>query len=289
MSEAEKPNNPFPLNSMPMQTLQLRLPRSPIKMDHASTWTVDKINPNHDLIIGLTGLGIYQIGETGEYVVVRPGHAMLIPRNTRFRGQHSGDKENFTGVAQHFSLDLFERGDLIEQLKLQRSVQLPNWEVLQPLVQQYHQQSAPGTTTLAQHHQFMVLLLAYLEEAFEEWEADESKPSQHSRLSFEIMSVANHLAADPLGPDAEDIIASVPYNQDYFSRVFRERLGMTPQKYREHKRMEYAVELLGMGMAVKAVAAKLGYKDPYFFSRQFKRHIGMSPKNYSERSTKLEH
>jgi AraC-like DNA-binding protein len=55
---------------------------------------------------------------------------------------------------------------------------------------------------------------------------------------------------------------------------------MTPQKYRELKRMEFAVSRLGQGHSVKQVAGELGYSDPYFFSRMFKRYIGSSPSSY---------
>ena len=47
--------------------------------------------------------------------------------------------------------------------------------------------------------------------------------------------------------------------------------------------MEFAASRLGMGLTVKAVAAELGYSDPYYFSRMFKRFIGTSPSTHREK------
>lgn len=266
-----------------MRSLSLRLARSTIKMRHEKKWRIDKLNPSHDLVICLTGRSVYRIGENPEPVQLEPGHAMLIPAFTRFRGEHGGGSELLTGVAQHFSLDLFGRGDFIQQIELKRTVKLSHWDTLGPLVRHYRETTPKGRTTLAQHHQFMVLLLAYLEDAFIEWKTGETTPESQDHLSMQIMFVASRLSSDPLGGGVDEALADVPYNPDYFRRVFRDRIGMTPQKFRELKRMEFAANRLGMGLTVKAVAAELGYSDPYFFSRMFKRHIGASPSHYRER------
>ena len=105
---------------------------------------------------------------------------------------------------------------------------------------------------------------------------------------MQIMLVASRLSTDPLGNVAEEVLAAVPYNADYFRRAFRDRIGVTPQKFRESKRMEFAIHRLQMGATVKTVAAELGFRDPYFFSRQFKRHVGASPSHYRARRNRSE-
>nr|WP_244515547.1 helix-turn-helix domain-containing protein [Pacificibacter marinus] len=97
------------------------------------------------------------------------------------------------------------------------------------------------------------------------------------------MLAASRLAADPVGDGIEEVFAKLPYNEDYFRRAFKDRIGLTPTKFRELKRMEFAASRLGMGLTVKAVAAELGYSDPYYFSRMFKRFIGTSPSTYREK------
>lgn len=252
-------------------------------MQHASTWRIDKINPVHDLVVCLGGSAQYQIGE--DRFRLSAGEAMLIRARERFRGVHGGG-EDYIGVAQHFSLDLFGRSDLIGQMTLKRSVMLRDWEALEPLVALYRTMAATTSPTLVQHHQFMVVLLAFLEQAFVNWCEEGELLATQDQLSLQIMLIASRLAANPLADDClQSALESVPYNRDYFRRAFRDRIGMTPQKYLELKRMEYAVHRLGLGQSVKETAAELGYSDPYFFSRMFKQYIGASPSSYRLKRT----
>jgi AraC-like DNA-binding protein/mannose-6-phosphate isomerase-like protein (cupin superfamily) len=268
---------------IPVHALSLRLARTPIRMQHSSSWRIDKVNPVHDLVFCLSGTAQYSIG--GESVTLQEGEVMLIQARERFRGVNVGQGE-YTGVAQHFTLDLFGRADLIDQMKLRRKVALRSWAVFQPLVHHYREKAATTSPTLVQHHQFMVMLLAFLDNAFVGWREDVELLANQGQLSLQIMLLASKLAADPLEEGGlDDALANVPYNKDYFRRAFRERIGMTPQKYLELKRMEYAVHRLGLGQTVKETAAELGYSDPYFFSRMFKQYIGASPSSYRLRRT----
>lgn len=270
-----------PLSMMPMKALSLRLTRSVVKMWHGPGWSVDKLVPVYDLIIPLTGSGAYLI--EGQQITLSPGQAMLIPPYTRFQGKRADARTQYTGIAQHFSLELFGKGEFLPQMALRRVIDFPDWDRLHPLVRLYHDTSPRDATTLAQHHLFMVLLLAVLEQAFIGWEDDKPGIEPQDALSRHIMIVAARLSADPLGAGPEEAVANVPYNPDYFRRAFRDRIGMTPQKYREYKRMEYAVSRLSQGLPVKQVALEMGYTDPYFFSRQFKRHTGVAPSQYREK------
>ena len=264
---------------LPTQALSLRLARPPIPMTHGAQWKIDKVNPVHDLVVCLSGGGSYRID--GEDITLSPGEAMLIPAYTRFRGQYLGDGTTYTGVAQHFSLDLFGRDDMLGRMRLRRHVRLPHWPVLEPLVRHYRETRSGAMATLVQHHQFMVILLMFLENAFLGWrETAQDAEQGQDLLSMQIMLVASRLASDPVGSGMDEAMRTVSFNPDYFRRAFRDRIGMTPQKYRALKRMEFAVSRLGQGHSVKQVAAELGYSDPYFFSRMFKRHIGSSPSSY---------
>lgn len=271
------------LSHIPMQSMALRLARPTIKMDHGSSWKIDKVNPVNDLIVCLSGTASYRIGDDDERIELQPGHALLIPAYTRFRGVHGSGDDRYTGIAQHFALELFGRGDLVKQLQFRRSVRMPDWAFNRPLVEHYRTHAPIGTTDLVQHHKFMVILLAFLETAFVAWQSPQDVPDSQDHLSVQIMRVASRLSADPVGTGVEEILKSLPYNEDYFRRVFKDRIGFTPQKFRELKRMEYAASRLGMGLTVKTVAAELGYADPYYFSRMFKRFIGTSPSSHREK------
>ncbi|WP_417268839.1 helix-turn-helix domain-containing protein [Celeribacter sp.] len=274
----------FSLVSMPMDALRLKLARSPIPMVHGPEWSVDKVVPVHDLIMVLEGKALYEIeGTTFE---MEEGEALLIPSFTRFRGRFLDGHPTYKGMAQHFTLNLFNRGDVISTMNLSYKARFKNWDNIKPIVELCLKADPDRATDVSQHHQFMVILLAFLDEAFQSWKDEPSMPTSQDQLSVHIIMVASQLASDPLGYVFEETLAEVPYNKDYFRRAFRDRIGMTPQKYREQKRMEYAIRRLDMGLTVKQVAEELGYSDPYFFSRQFKRHIGASPSQYRARPSK---
>lgn len=267
------------LSGIPPHALSVHLARSTIKMRHAATWRVDKSNQVHDLIVCLTGSGEYLLD--GETITLSPGHAMLVPAGARFIGRHAAG-ERYTGVAQHFTLELFGNVDIISQMSLRRSVALSQWEALGPLIQHYHDTAPATQTTLVQHNMFMVILLHYIEDAFLGWR-DQSVGAMAGQdaLSLHIMLCAARIARDPLGADVlGEALSQAPYNADYFRRAFRDRIGYTPQKFHEFKKMEKAVHILALGRSVKQTAAEVGYKDAYFFSRMFKRYMGNSPSSY---------
>lgn len=259
--------------------LTLALARSVIKMQHSRAWRVDKSNAVHDLVICLTGSARYELD--GVEQSLAPGMAMLIPAGSRFVGESLSD-ELYTGVAQHFTLTLFGSVDLIGQMNLRPVAAFRQWQVISAMVAHYRDMAPLSMTTLAQHHLFMVILLAYIESAFLGWkEGAGGALDSPDQLSVQIMLVAARIAADPLSAAAlEKALGSVPFNGDYFRRAFRARIGLTPQKFQERKRMEMAMNLLSSGRKVKEVAAMVGIADPYYFSRLFKKHLGASPSCY---------
>lgn len=267
------------LGAISVNALSLTLTRSAIKMQHSQSWSVDKVNRVHDLIICLTGEAEYDVD--GDVVHMVPGQAMLIEAERRFRGR-TLSTELYTGVAQHFKLDVFGRIDLIGQMRLNRSVMLPRWDMLGPLVRHYRESAPLSSTDFAQHHLFMVLLIEYIEAAFLEWRQQQDVPVNNpDALSLSVMVAASQIAADPLSDDTvERVLSTVPYNPDYFRREFSRQVGLTPHKYHEFKRMERAMGLLASGRSVKQAAEFVGYQDSYYFSRMFKRYIGVSPAGY---------
>lgn len=267
------------LDGLTVSALNLTLTRSAIKMLHTSTWTTDKINRVHDLVICLTGHAEYEID--GEKFEMKPGRAMLIRAGQRFVGR-SISKEIYTGVAQHFRAEIFGRMDLFEQMDCRQWTDMPRWEMIEPLAKHYRESVPLSSTTFTQHHMFMMLLIEFVEAAFIRWRPQQDVAVNNpDSLSLSIMVAASQIAADPLSDDTvERVLDSIPYNDDYFRREFRKQVGLTPPKYQEFKRMERAMALLASGQTVKQVSAFVGYNDSYYFSRMFKRYIGVSPAGY---------
>ncbi|MBZ7926293.1 AraC family transcriptional regulator [Ensifer adhaerens] len=270
------------LSAIPPAALTLNLTRAAIRMEHSQTWRIDKSNPVDDLVICLEGRGHYLVD--GEPRVMEPGDAMLISRGQRFIGWNEGP-ETYLGVAQHFTLDIYGRHNLIEQMDLAPKLRLARWALLEPLARHYRQSAPPSSVTLGQHHLFMVLLIAFIEDAFIGWRDHATyQPEGADAIDLAVMKAATMISANPLDPDiATKAVETSPYNRDYFLREFQKRVTRTPRKYQELKRMERAMHFLEAGLSVSSAAAEVGYADPYYFSRMFKRTLGISPRDHMKR------
>ncbi|KQU90563.1 MULTISPECIES: helix-turn-helix domain-containing protein [Ensifer] len=267
------------LSAIPAAALTLNLTRAAIRMEHSQTWRIDKSNPVDDLVICLEGRGHYLID--GEPRVMERGDAMLISGGQHFIGWNEG-RETYIGVAQHFTLDIYGRHNLIEQMQLRPKLQLSRWPFLEPIARHYRQSAPPSSVSLGQHHLFMVLLIAFIEDAFLGWRDHATyQPEGADAIDLAVMKAATMISANPLETDiAMRAVDAAPYNYDYFLREFQKRVGRTPRKYQELKRMERAMHFLEGGLSVAAAAAEVGYADPYYFSRMFKRTLGLSPRDH---------
>lgn len=276
------------LSTIPPAALTLNLTRAAIRMEHSQTWRIDKSNPVDDLVICIEGHGHYLID--GEPVIMNPGDAMLITRGQRFIGWNEG-LETYKGIAQHFTLDIYGRHNLIAQMNLKPRVHLSRWPLLEPIARHYRQSAPPSSVTLGQHHLFMVLLIAFIEDAFLGWRDHATyQPEGADAIDLAVMKAAAMISANPLDPAiAAQAVDASPYNRDYFLREFQKRVGRTPRKYYEFKRMERAMHFLETGYPVSAAAAEVGYADPYYFSRMFKRTLGLSPRDHMNKVRQSRH
>lgn len=83
------------------------------------------------------------------------------------------------------------------------------------------------------------------------------------------------------GVTVSEIAQRLNLSRSYFSVLFKERVGKSPQDYLTALRMEKAIELMTKhAMSPSVVAVSTGYSDVYNFSRMFKRYTGLSPRTY---------
>jgi transcriptional regulator GlxA family with amidase domain len=69
-----------------------------------------------------------------------------------------------------------------------------------------------------------------------------------------------------------------------FARVFNEETGMTPAKFVEKARIDFARQLLGNpNERIETVAIKAGFNDCERMRRAFVRNLGISPHEYRDR------
>ncbi len=79
----------------------------------------------------------------------------------------------------------------------------------------------------------------------------------------------------------KDVAASVCISPHYFSKIFKEELGVNFIDFLTSCRMDHAKDLLSKNEdSIKNISYSVGYNDPNYFSRLFKKVEGMSPKEY---------
>jgi AraC-like DNA-binding protein len=85
--------------------------------------------------------------------------------------------------------------------------------------------------------------------------------------------------AEPLTID--EIARHFHLSRQYFTKLFRRVTGQPPYAYLTQVRLQRARELLTSSeLTVQAIAAAVGFCDPYYFSRCFRQHTGLSPTQY---------
>ncbi|NQU42519.1 helix-turn-helix transcriptional regulator [bacterium] len=71
----------------------------------------------------------------------------------------------------------------------------------------------------------------------------------------------------------------------YFCRLFTRALGIPPSRYILQRRIERAqMLLLQTDLPIRAIAARLGFSDPFHLSRTFKKMIGTAPSDFRRRT-----
>lgn len=82
-----------------------------------------------------------------------------------------------------------------------------------------------------------------------------------------------------------DVSDYLGINYNYFSAIFRQSQGISPNEYLLRVRMRQSSQMLAsLTMDIQTIANYVGYSDSLTFSKAFKRFFGVSPKNYREMS-----
>jgi AraC family transcriptional regulator len=87
--------------------------------------------------------------------------------------------------------------------------------------------------------------------------------------------IAEHIALDELSRVAR-------VSRFHFVRLFRATTGMTPMRYLESCRIEFARKLLREGnQSMAEIAIAVGFADHSHFVKRFRRHAGCTPGQYA--------
>ena len=129
----------------------------------------------------------------------------------------------------------------------------------------------------------MELLLALSRALREAWEANISLRLGKVK---ELVFVARDFLAENYDSNisAADAAAYVFLSQSYFTRVFKEEVGISPLAYLLRIRIEKACHLLeNPNVKVSRVAALVGFTNPQRFNAGFRKYMNMTPLEYRKK------
>lgn len=78
----------------------------------------------------------------------------------------------------------------------------------------------------------------------------------------------------------EQLAGQAGFSANHFTKLFRQRMNLTPSQYLAEQRMRLAKQLIANNVQIKAVAQQVGYRDEHYFSRVFKKWEGVAPSVY---------
>ncbi|TQM11675.1 AraC family transcriptional regulator of arabinose operon [Pseudonocardia kunmingensis] len=106
-----------------------------------------------------------------------------------------------------------------------------------------------------------------------------------ARTDERVLRVLDHVDAHLAEPlDVARLAEVVHLSTSRLTRLFREHLGTSPQRYVEQQRLIRAKQLLDLtDRPVGVIAREVGWEDPLYFSQRFARFAGQSPTAYRNR------
>lgn len=99
-----------------------------------------------------------------------------------------------------------------------------------------------------------------------------------SKIQRALMSINENYRSCPSNDELAKLCNMSRY---YFIKVFKETVGVTPQKYRTSLIISKSKQLLeNTDHNVNEIAQLMGFDDAMYFSRLFKRSVGVSPTDH---------
>ena len=106
-------------------------------------------------------------------------------------------------------------------------------------------------------------------------------PRLDPRVQAAMDSLCRRLG-DPVS--FETVAAECGLSASRLSHLFREQSGQTLTQFLEQQRVSRACQLLDFTTrSITAIAAEVGYENPFYFTLRFKQQTGYSPREYRKR------
>lgn len=221
--------------------------------------------PRPDFGFMLLLKGTVNFISNGGTLKAEAGNLIFLPKNCYYEAIFSGEAEDYLvcfDTAESFPelsepIKLFDRASAFCAERF-RTINEENF-------------SGPKTK-LYIHGLFYLLLDAIATNA-------ESERGTH----YSLVCKVKELLEGEENISVADIAKKSAVSESGLRRIFRERVGISPNEYRMEIRLKRATYLLeSTDMTVNEIAGRLGFFDAAYFCKLFKKRFGKTPREYAE-------
>lgn len=156
-------------------------------------------------------------------------------------------------------------------------IQVPEPQVItliENLIYEFTEKKS-GYETICKGHLLQILVYLLRTQDIQDRKFNQKYGEQILELAHRLGS---HYAEDWTG---EKIAQFLNIHSDYVSRLFKEMMGLTPNKYLQSIRHQQAKKLLReTDWKMEVIAKDIGYTDVHYFSRVFHKCEGMTARDY---------
>jgi len=158
-------------------------------------------------------------------------------------------------------------------------------DVRRRALDRFHEAHALATGALASSPRHREAFAMNALEACLLWCDTQNPLSELSRMDSRVQAAMEYMTCRLAEPIMLDAVADAcGLSVSRLAHLFRAQVGLTPQQFLEGRRLDRARQLLELTpRTVGAIAAEVGYENPFYFTLRFKRATGLSPRDYRKK------
>lgn len=112
--------------------------------------------------------------------------------------------------------------------------------------------------------------------------------SQNNDNKFDISPLLNYIAQNIKTVKPKDIAKKSSYNSAYFSKLFKDTMGINLVKYINEKRIDAAIKLITeTDEPIENIAITVGFNEVNYFYKLFKQYTGCTPLSFRKNDNNL--
>lgn len=201
---------------------------------------------------------------------------ILCPPNTAFHRKVL-EPLNF----HFFRLDILPSAYFITQQSGEVLIHSPRLEMNEALLQQFVYDLSSFSFLMRSH----LLLDLFLYQSASTQEDIKTFPENFSIRSTIIMEIVDYLENhSEKAISMQEIAARYNYNNAYFSRLFKQEVGVSPKEYLMKVRLKKVQQLLiSSNLSIDAIAELTGFSHGDYLSKFFKKNFKLPPNEFRKK------